>query len=319
MTAPVGIVTVGDGPRITVSELIGNPLFVPTKLQELMKNQFISEALFRDAGANPSGVVAYNEGNPFYLEDDVADVAEFGEIPVSSGARGLPRVAFAVKKALGVRVSKEMIDENRIGLVNDQMTQLRNTFVRANDRAVKSVLTSNVIPTTAITTPWTDPDGKPRTNIANAIEAITTAKPLNWPQGIGNDDEYYGFEPDTIVLHPGLLPTLIDNDQFMKVYTRYDSVAAAGAPDYVGSLPSVIMGLNVIQSRAFPIDKALILQRGVVGFYSDTRPLQFTAMYPEGNGPNGGPTESYRSDASHKRAIAVDQPKAAMWLTGIAA
>ena len=41
-------------------------------------------------------------------------------------------------------------------------------------------------------------------------------------------------------------------------------------------------------------------------------------MYPEGNGPNGGPTESYRSDASYKRAIAVDQPKAAMWLTGVA-
>jgi hypothetical protein len=61
----------------------------------------------------------------------------------------------------------------------------------------------------------------------------------------------------------------------------------------------------------------LILERGTVGFYSDTRPLQFTAMYPEGNGPNGGPTESYRSDASHKRAIAVDQPKAAIWITGI--
>lgn len=318
MTAPVGIVSVSDGPRITVSELIGNPLFVPTKLQELMKNQFISEALFRDAGANPSGVVAYNEGNPFFLEDDVADVAEFGEIPVSMGARGLPRVAFAVKKALGVRVSKEMIDENRIGMVNDQLLQLRNTFVRANDRAVRSVLTSNVIPTTAITTPWTNNSGTPRTDIANAIQAITTAAPADWPTDIGSDDTYFGFEPDTIVLHPGLLPTLIDNDQFMKVYLRYDSAAAANAPDFVGSLPAVIMGLNVIQSRAFPMNQALILQRGVVGFYSDTRPMQFTAMYPEGNGPNGGPTESYRSDASHKRAIAVDQPKAAMWLTGIA-
>jgi hypothetical protein len=317
MTAPVGIVSVSDGPRITVAELIGNPLFVPTKLLELMANQFISEALFRNAGANPAGVVAYSEGNPTFLEDDVADVAVFGEIPVSAGARGLPRTAFAVKKALGVRVSKEMIDENRIGLVNDQMTQLRNTFTRANDRAAKTLLQSSVVPTTAVATAWDDPAGKPRTDIATAIEQITTAAPTNWPQGIGSADEYYGFMPNTIVLHPGLLPILIDNDNFMKVYTRYDSTAAAGAPDYVGSLPSVVMGLNVIQSRTFPLDRVLILERGTVGFYSDTRPLQFTAMYPEGNGPNGGPTESYRSDASHKRALAVDQPKAALWLTGV--
>lgn len=319
MTAPVGIVSISDGPRITVSELIKNPLFVPTKLLELMRNQFISEALFRNAGGNPSGVVAYNEGNPSFLEDDIADVAEFGEIPVSAGARGLPRVAFAVKKALGVRVSREMIDENKIGQVNDQMTQLRNTFIRANDRSAKALLQSPVIPTSAVAAPWTDETlGKPRTDLANAIEQISTAAPTDWPQGIGSPDEYYGFLPDTMVAHPGLLAVLINNDQFMKVYNRYDTAAAAGAPDYVGSLPGVVMGLNLIQSRTFPLDRVLIMQRSVAGFYSDTRPLQFTAMYPEGNGPNGGPTESYRSDASHKRAIAVDQPKAALWLTGVA-
>lgn len=317
MTAPTGIVSVSDGPRITVSDLVKNPLFVPTRMLQLMRNQFISEALFRDAGANPSGIVGYTEGNPSFLEDDIADVAEFAEIPVSSGARGLPRVAFAVKKALGVRASKEMIDENRIGQINDQMLQLRNTFVRANDRAAKALLQSSVVPTMAAPTAWDDPAGKPRTDIAEAMQTIATAAPTPGPAGIGSSDEYYGFEANTIVMHNSLLPILIDNDNFMKVYTRYDTNAAANAPDYVGALPSVVMGLNVIQSRTFPIDRVLLLERGTVGFYSDTRPLQFTAMYPEGNGPNGGPTESYRSDASHKRAIAVDQPKAAIWITGI--
>lgn len=316
MTAPVGIVSISDGPRITVSELIKNPLFVPTKLMELMKNQFISEALFRNAGGNPSGVVAYNEGNPSFLEDDIADVAEFGEIPVSAGARGLPRVAFAVKKALGIEISKEMIDENKIGLVNDQMTQLRNTFIRANDRSAKTLLQSPVIPTIAVATPWTNTAGKPRTDIATAIETITTAAPTDWPQGIGSPDEYYGFLPDTIVMHPGLLATLIDNDQFMKVYIS--NPLSPQSPAYVGALPAQVMGLDVIQSRTFPLDRVLILQRNVVGFYSDTRPLQFTQLYPEGNGPNGGPRETWRSDASHKRAIAVDQPKAAVWLTAVA-
>jgi hypothetical protein len=316
MTAPVGIVSISDGPRITVSELIGNPLFVPTKLQELMANQFISEALFRNAGANPSGVVAYTEGNPSFLQDDVADVAEFGEIPVSLGYRGLPRTAFAVKRALGVRVSKEMIDENRIGAVEDQMRQLRNTFVRANDRAVKALLQSSVVPTTAVSTAWTNSASNPRIDIANAMAAIQSAQPTTFPAGIGSTDEYYGFMPDTIVLHPSLFSTLIGNDNFMKLY--YNSPLTPQAPSFTGTLPGNILGLNVVESRSFPLNSVLILERGTVGFYSDTRPLQFTALYPEGNGPNGGPTESYRSDASHKRALAVDQPKAAMWLTGVA-
>lgn len=317
MTTPTGIVSVSDGPAITVRELIGNPLFIPTALKEMMANQFISESLFRNAGSNPNGVVAYSEGNPSFLEDDVADVAEFAEIPVSSGARGLPRTAFAVKKGLGVRVSKEMIDENRVGAVTDQMTQLRNTFVRANDRAVKALLQSAVVPTLAVSVAWTTTaTSKPRTDIAKAMEQIATAAPTVGPTGIGSSDEYYGFQPDTIVMHNGLLPTLMDNDNFMKVYLQND--LASQAPNYTGALPASVMGLSVILSRTFPIDRVLILERGTVGFYSDTRPLQFTALYPEGNGPNGGPTESYRSDATHKRALGVDQPKAALWLTGVA-
>jgi hypothetical protein len=85
----------------------------------------------------------------------------------------------------------------------------------------------------------------------------------------------------------------------MKIYTRYDTLSAANAPYYVGALPDVVLGFNVLLVADVPDrTRVFILERGTVGFYSDTRPLQFTAMYPEGNGPNGGPTESYRSDAS---------------------
>ncbi|WP_431231523.1 hypothetical protein ACQ856_18345 [Mycolicibacterium psychrotolerans] len=318
MTAPTGIVSVSDGPAITVRDITGNPMWIPTAAKRLLDKQFISESLFRNGGSNPAGVVAYSEGDPSFLEDDVADVAEFGEIPVSSGARGTPRTAFAVKKALGVRVSKEMIDENRIDQVNKQLMQLRNTFIRANDRAVKSLFLSPLIPTVPAIDPWTDGStSKPRTDIALAIEQISTAAPVSYPGGIGSSDEFYGFEPDTIVMHRGLLPILMDNENFMKVY---DTSATAGqAPNYTGALPTAVLGLNVVLSRTFPMDRVLVLERGTCGFYSDTRPLQFTALYPEGNGPNGGPTESYRSDASHKRALGVDQPKSALWITGVAA
>lgn len=303
------IVSVSDGNRLTVSDLVKNPLFIPTKLKELIENQFISEALLRDAGPNPSGVVGYREGDPTFLDDDVQDVAEFGEIPVSSGQLGIPRMAYAVKKALGVRVSKEMIDENDIDAVNKQMTGLKNTFIRANDRGAKTLLQSTAVPTMPVSAAWDATGGKPRTDLARGIEQISTAAPAE-----ATEDEYYGFSPDTLVVHPGLLATLMDNDQILKIYNgnvANESIA------YTGAIPGQLMGLTVIQSRTFPIDKALILERGTVGFYSDTRPLQFTELYPEGGGPNGGPRETWRSDASHKRAMGLDQPKAALWLTGL--
>ncbi|NMD55192.1 MULTISPECIES: hypothetical protein [Tsukamurella] len=303
------IVSVSDGSRFTVSDLIKQPLFVPTKLKELMENQFISEALFRNAGANPAGVVAYREGDPTFLDRDVQEIAEFGEIPVATGELGLPRTAFAVKKALGIRVSKEMIDENNVDAVNKQMTGLRNTFIRANDRSAKALLQSNAVPTMPVSAGWDTTNGKPRTDIVRAIEKVSTAAPAE-----ATADEYYGFQPDTLVVHPGLLATLMDNEQILKVF---NGNVAGESIAYTGAIPGQLLGLNVIQSRTFPIDKALILERGTVGFYSDTRPLQFTALYPEGNGPNGGARETWRSDASHKRALGLDQPKAAIWLTGL--
>ncbi|QCG77589.1 major head protein [Gordonia phage Fairfaxidum] len=305
------LVSVSDGNRFTVSDLVKNPLWVPTKLKELIENQFISEALLRNAGKNDAGVVAFREGDPTFLDDDVQDVAEFGEIPVSAGKLGKPRATYATKKALGVRVSKEMIDENNIDAVNKQITGLKNTFIRANDRGAKALFSSSAVPTLAVTKAWNDPLGKPRTDLAKAIEQISTAAPDE-----ATEDEYFGFEPDTIVLHPGLLATLMDNEQILKVYqgnVANESIA------YTGAIPGLLMGLNVIKSRTWPINKALLLERGTVGFYSDTRPLQFTALYPEGGGPNGGPRETWRSDASHKRAIGLDQPKAALWLTGLVA
>lgn len=303
------IVSVSDGSRFTVSDLVKQPLFIPTKLKELMEKQFISEALLRNGGKNAAGSVIFREGDPTFLDSDVQDVAEFGEIPVSSGQLGEPRVAFAVKKALGIRVSKEMIDENDIDAVNKQINGLKNTFIRANDRGAKALLQSASVPTLAVTAPWDDPLGKPRTDLAKAIEQVSTAAPAE-----ATEDEYYGFEPNTLVVHPGLLATLMDNEQILKVY---NGAVAGESIAYTGAIPGNMMGLNVIQSRTFPIDKALVLERGTVGFYSDTRPLQFTSLYPEGNGPNGGPTETWRSDASHKRALGLDQPKAALWLTGL--
>lgn len=305
MTTPV--VSVNDGPRITISDLIGSPLMIPTKIKELMLNQFISEALFRDEGDNSNGIVAYTEGDPMFLEQDVQDIAEFGEIPVATGKRGVPVVAYANKRGLAIRISREMIKANKVGDVQRQITQLTNTFKRADDKVARTLLRS--LPSLPVANEWDTTDGNPRLDLATGIREVTEAAPAN-----ASDEEWYGFQPDTIVLNPGILPTLLDNEKFLKVYQgniANESIA------YKGALPSQIFGLSVIGSMAWPTTEVTILQRGVVGFYSDMFPLEITGLYPEGNGPLGGPTQSYRCDATHTRAIALDQPKAGIRLTGI--
>ena len=311
--ATTGVVSVSDGPRITVAAMIGQPMYIPTAMRDLMQGIFISESLLRNAGANPSGLVGFTEGDPTFLDGDVQDIAEFGEIPVSAGRMGVPRVAIATKKGLGVRISREMRDENRVGAVNRQMIQLRNTFRRADDRTVKSLIDSAAVPTMAASGGvWSAGAGNPILDIGNAILEVSRAVP---PAGdVASAEEWYGFEADTIVLNPGVIPALLNNDKFKSIYIGN---AADRNPALTGQLPETLFGLNVVRSMAWPTNKALVLERGTLGFYSDTRPLEFTGVYPEGNGPNGGPRETWRSDATHKRAMGIDAPKAAMWITGI--
>lgn len=304
------VVSVSDGPRTTVSDLIGSPMMVPTRLKEMMTNVFVSQALFRNAGPNPSGLVGYSEGDPSYLDSDVQDVAEFGEIPVSAGRMGVNRVAIATKRALGVRISREMRDENRIGAVQKQMTQLRNTFVRADSNAAKALLNAGV-PTMPVANAWDTANGNPRRDIADAILEVTQASPN---PDVASPEEWYGFQPDVFVYNPGIFPILMDNEKFLKVYQG--NIANENIA-YTGTMPGRVHGLIPIASMSWPIDRVLIAERETIGFYSDTRPLEFTALYPEGNGPNGGPRETWRSDSSHKRAMALDQPKAGIWLTGL--
>lgn len=308
---PVSVVSVSDGSRTTVADLIGNPYVIPTKVIELLRNQFLGETLLRDAGRNANGLVSYRDSDPLYLGADVEVVAEFGEIPVAAGQIGTPRISVATKKGLGIRVSREMRDENRVDDVNRQIIQLTNTFIRANDKALRVLLTDPSIPTIAATAAWTGVGAKPRRDIANAIETVTSATPT-----VAAEEDLFGFEPDTVVFPGNIVPVLMDQQDFLEVYK---TVSEEEDLRYTGKLPKQVLSLDALKSRYWPKDRVLVCQRGLMGFYSDTRPLEATGLYGEGGGPNGGPTESWRSDVTHKRAMGVDQPKAACWITGVQA
>lgn len=306
------IVTLDDGIDITVNDLKGNPLWIPTKVVELLANQFIEEVFLRDAGPNINGLVAFRKSSPLFLDDDFEDMVDFEEIPVAAGRMGSPAIAVGFRKALGVRVSKTMIDEDQMGVVQLQIRQLVNTFIRSRVRALRALLQDPAIPTIAAGAAWDTANSRPRRDISNAMEVVGTAN----VSGLADEEDEFGFKADALGLSTSLTPILMDNDNFTSVYKDKDAFSSEDIR-YTGTLPGNVMGLIGAESRYWPKDRVLVAESKTLGFYSDARRMQVTELYPEGNGPNGGPNESYRSDASGKRVMGVDQPLAACWITGV--
>ncbi len=308
----IGVLSITDGPRTTVSDLIGAPMVIPARVLDLLANNFIAETLLRNGGSNGNGLVEYYESTPLYLDSDVELVAEFAEIPVGAGQIGLPRISVATKKGLGIRVSREMRDENRMGAVDLQVKQLVATMMRAEDRALRQILSNPAIPTIPAAAAWTASTARIRDDLFNAKEVILSATPTGT-----QDDNTFDFNPDTVVMHGSVEAILGRNDAFNSVYRN--SPLVTEDISYSGKMPQKVVDLDALRplTRSFDRTRVLVLERGTVGFYSDTRALEATGLYPEGNGPNGGPTESWRSDATRKRAMGIDQPLAACWITGV--
>ncbi len=297
--------TLDGGRKITVDDIRRNPLFLPARILELLDGQFIDDVLLRYEG--DASTIAFEEGSSLFLDDEVQEMLEFEEIPVAGYQRGLPRVAIATKKGLGVRISEDMKRENNVAAVNRQVTALVNTMIRARFLAMRQLVMNPAIPTIAASAAWDTASGKPRRDLAAAAEVVASA-------GDDTVDTTENYEADTTVMPGGITPILLDNDDFLKVY---GGNLASENIAYTGKLPGDVMGMLGLKARFWPTDRVLVCQRKTIGFYTDPRPLEVTPLYPEGNGPNGGPTESYRVDATMKRGMGIDQPLAACWITGV--
>lgn len=297
--------TLDGGRKITVDDIRRNPLFLPARILELLDGQFIDDILLRYEG--DASTIAFEEGSSLFLDDEVQEMLEFEEIPVAGYQRGLPRVAIATRKGLGVRISEDMRRENNVAAVNRQVTALVNTMIRARFLAMRQLVMNPAIPTIAASAAWDTASGKPRRDLAAAAEVVASA-------GDDTVDTTENFEADTTVMPGGITPILLDNDDFLKVY---GGNLASENIAYTGKLPGDVMGMLGLKARFWPTDRVLVCQRKTIGFYTDPRPLEVTPLYPEGNGPNGGPTESHRVDATMKRGMGIDQPLAACWITGV--
>lgn len=309
------IVSRQDGPRLTVAGMMKSPTLIPKRIITMLNQAFLVDTVLRNGSDTNSGVVLYFETTPLFANDNPAVLDDFAQIPTTNGTLGTPKIVRVVRRALGLRVSKTMLDRNSTDMVNVQIEQIRNTMVRAWEDAFFSALIANPsLGTMTTDTVWSSASSHIRKDVNAARFVIKNAS----SDGNGqNGSNKLQFKADTLILSTVTETDFLNSDEVNSVF-RY--TLAASNLLYTGTMVNKFLDLDVVTSwrlDTYAFGCAIVCQRNVVGFISDERPLGSTPMYGEGGGPNGGPTESWRTDTTRASAIGIDQPQAAVVIHGV--
>lgn len=298
---PTQVTYSGQGPRLTVNSMLVDPLMIRARMLQMMTQQFIMEALLRNAPGTQSGAVVYAESNPLFASDDAAEIAEGGEIPLGQIQVGNPKVAVTRKTGLGVEITREMRDRNRIDMVQLSMDQVRNTMVRNWERRMFTAFDAAATQTGMVIggSAWSNPaSGFARRDILAATKAVTEAAVPNLDPN--NQQDFFGFVPDTLVISTTSMYNLMQSTDFVQLYLGGD--IADRNPYYTGQLERKVLNLDVMTSRFVAPNTSYVLQSNVLGGYSDERPMGVTPLYAD------LPREVWRADVIRRTAIFVDQP-----------
>jgi hypothetical protein len=302
---PTGARGFSDAPRITVNELLKDPLVIPALILDIAENEFIVDSVLRNGGAAPSGAVRYSESTPLYA-DSFPDIRpEFGEVPVAPTSIGIPRVVFSHERSMAIMVSDEMRRRQTIDPVTRQLLQVKNTMVYSWNTAFYSAVVANAsIQTLAVSNPWANAAATIRADIAQAMYLVENANIVS-PSGV---TQWLGFEADTLIINHATKNTLLQSSTFAAPYIG--DIASENLL-YKGTLPQQIMNLDTMVSRQVPTGNAIIMQRQRAGFYADELPFVAGPLYRD------EPRKTWRSDTQRSSAIGLDQPLAICLISGI--
>lgn len=301
MTAPLPVVTSQDGPRITINDYLKTPLLMPRVATTMFEQQFLADALLRQADRTESGAVQYEESAPIFAPGTIEIRAESGEVPVIETVGGVTRVVFAEERAGAITITDEDVRRKRLYKVNDKMEQARNTLVRTwDDAVIQSVLTHPSVRTVTISTPWDSESATQRKDILAGAKLIS--------QSVDAQGSKLGLKMDTLLVNETTSYDLIGNEEFNKEYVG--NIASENLR-YVGKLPNKIMQYDVPINDRVPDGKAIGLMRMKAGFISDELPLTASALYRD------EPRKQARCDLQRASAIGLDQPLAIVIFNGV--
>lgn len=293
---PIPVVSSHDGPKITVNDLIRDPLRLPTLIVDMVAQGFIADAVLRNAGNAESGAVRYNESTSPYADTDAVVRGEFAEVPIAQTSLGTPRVVYAEERALGIMVSDRMVRRRVVDPVTQQLQQVRNTLIRSWAHSFLNLLLDGAGAVVTGSDWSSDTTAKIRTDINLAKKAVQTAK-----DGKGAS---YGFKADVMIMGETAAFHILDDEQFNKPYQG--NIADENLL-YTGKLPNKVQALNVLvtpELDEIAENKVIVAQRGTCGFIADEVPMQASAVYRVEE------KKSWRSDVQRASAMGLDQPKA---------
>src|SRR5215471_11438606 len=284
-----------DSPRVTVAELLKDPLTIPALILDMTRNEFIVDSVLRPGGSAPSGAVRFAESTPLYADDFPEIRAEFAEVPIVPTSVGLPRVVFAHERAMAIMVSDEMRRRQSVDPVTRQLMQVKNTMTYSWNTAFYSAVVANA---------WASAGATIRADLAQAsflVENASTTAPSGMTQ-------WLGFEADTLIINHGTKNTLLQSNTFAAPYVG--DIASENLL-YTGTLPQKILNLDVMVSRQVPAGNAIVMQRKRCGFIADELPFIAGPLYRD------EPRKTFRSDTQRASAIGLDQPLSICLLSGV--
>lgn len=293
---------------LTVEEALSNPHFMPDLILDELNGAEFQRVFFRDVTVN-SNIIGFREATPNFLEDDVANVAEYGEIPVSDPTAGELKTAAIEKLGIGIRVSWEQRNDNDMDAVRRELEARTNTIIRAQARDALKALNAANIQEHQITTAWDKPDSDPAGDFLDASEVVLGAE--------DGDGHYFGYTPDVLLIHPMTLNLLKRNPEVQKLYIG-DMAHANPLFNGIADEPVIFGNVQIVKSFFVPKGEAYLGQQQAAGFMGQREPEWVSEFYEErGNSGRGGANQSWRSDYTHRRGFAVDGPKSIVKLTGL--
>lgn len=296
------VVSVGDGPRLTVNQMLKSPTLIPRRVISMLEHQFIVDTILRRAGSAPSGAVVYEETAPQFADDEPEVIEEWAEIPATTGQVGTPKTVRAEYRGLAIKVSERMRTRNNVDAVNRQMRQVRNSMVRHWEKLfLQLILTHPSVLTFAGSAPWATASTDISNELIDAALLVTNAVP-----DVSRPEDWLGYDPNTLIMGTALGASFMKNDTIKAMFVG--NIADENIK-YKLALPGQWGPYRVLISRQMDVyapTKAILLERGTVGGIADERPLRATEMYLD------RPRETWRSDVTRASAMFIDNPKAAV-------
>lgn len=307
MTTPITTHSIHDGVTFSVSELLGMPELFIKPILEYITDWDLASAIFEDVGDN-NGSIAYEKDVAPFTVDGLETIAEFAEYPSTLPVSAGKIVAAAEKEGRWLDISYEMRDENKVDQVNRSLTQFRNAATYSNYERLKSVLEKSDIGTVAAAAGWRTSDADIFGDTDKAIEKIADAEIPDVVQS----EATYGFDPTAMVVPRSLASSFIKTEELRSAYEgNLDNTNPVFA-GYKGVTARGFNGLQIIIPKFWYKDRILVIdENNKPGLVSHTKRLEMTGPFDEPRHDKVG----YK--LSQKRVLAVHNPKAAAWITGI--